>query len=108
MNFIDQVIISIYANNKYGIIKLSGLESLKSICFVKEEFIEMEKLIKKGNIERIKMFPENQPNTGEYLDVMEFKDQNQHRFIVTVYDNNMLEQDTQVIEIYPLKHFTTL
>ena len=70
--------------------------------FIREEYEQIEKLIKSDKIKGIIKINENQPRTGEYLDVMEFKDQNQKRYIVTVYDSNMLEQDPEVIKIYSL------
>ena len=96
------VIRNILANNQFNIEEVNNLESLKSICFFKEEYPIIESFIKEGNIEAIKTFSENKLRSGEYLDVMLFKDEKQKRYIVTVYDSDMLEQDPQVIEIYPL------
>ena len=101
-SFNEYVTRGILANNQFGIAEVNTLESLKSVFFVKEEYGKIEKFIKAGNIEAIKTFHEKQPRTGENLDVMEFKDQNEKKFIVTTYDSNLLEQDPQVIEIYSL------
>lgn len=92
----------ILANNQFNIKEIIDLESIKSIFFVQEEYSEIEKLIFQKDIEAIKSFNENQKRTGEYMDIMIFKDQAQSEYIVTVYDSNALEQDPQVIEIYRL------
>ena len=102
-SFDKYVVRDVLANNKYGITQIESLESLKSLFFVKEEYPHIEELIKTGNIEAITNLPQVPLQTGEYLDVILFKDQHQKRYIVTVYDSNALEQDPQVIEIYPLK-----
>lgn len=102
INFDSYVINSILINNKFGINEVNGLESLKSIFYVKEEYAAIENLIRSGNMEAIKLFNDNQSQTGEYLDILVFTDQNQKRYIVTVYDSNALEQDPQIIEIYKL------
>ena len=44
--------------------------------------------------------PDNQSQAGEYLDIMMFKDQDNKKYIVTVYDSIELSQDPQIIEIY--------
>lgn len=101
-SFDKDVVNGILAINQLGIIAVNDLESLKAIFFVKEEYSEIENLIKVGDIKSIKELPERQIRTGEYLDVMLFKDQYQREYIVTVYDSDALEQDPQIIEIYPL------
>jgi hypothetical protein len=94
------VIRNILVNNTFGITEVNDMESLKSIFFINEEYSEIERLIKSGNIEVIREIKESQPPTGEYLEIILFKDQNKKRYIVTVYDSNALEQDPQIIEIY--------
>jgi len=104
LNLFDGYVMrSILANNQFGITEVKNIESLKSISFIKEEYAVIENLIKNGDIEAIKTFSENQPRSGEYLMVMRFNDQTNKKYIVTVYDSDMLEQDPQVIEIYLLE-----
>jgi hypothetical protein len=93
---------SILANNEYGIESISGLHSIKSIYFNKNEYPKIEALIMNGQIESLKDFRENQLQEDDYLDVMLFSNQRNEKFIVTVYDSNALEQDPQVIQIYKL------
>ena len=96
------VIKSILANNPYGINEVNNIEGLKSRYFIREEYPEIEKLIRQGNIEAIKTLPDNKSEESEYLDVMIFTDQNKKRYAVTVYDSDELLQDPQIIEIYSL------
>src|SRR5262245_47246111 len=100
-SFDNYVIKGILANNEYGIKEVNELESLKSGYFVREEYGEIEKQIRGGNVEAIDLFFKDQIKSSEFLEIMKFKDQSQHVFIVTVYDNLELWQDPQVIEIYP-------
>jgi hypothetical protein len=101
-SFDEHVIRGVLANNRFGITYVNNLESLKSIFFVQEQYAELEKFIKSGNLKAIKAFNENQSRTGEYLEIMIFTDQSENRYCVTVYDSNTLEQDPQVIEVYQL------
>ena len=101
-SFDEYVIRGILANNQFHIKEVNNLVSLKSIFFIRDEYPIIEKLIKAGEVEAIKTFSENQPRTGEYVDVMLFGDQKQNNYIVTVYDSDQLEQDPQLIEIYAL------
>ena len=96
------VVKSILANNQYNIKEVSNLESIHSRCFIKIEYPHIESLIKEKNIEAIKKLHSNEYEADEYLDIMTFSDQNQSKYIVTVYDSDALEQDPQVIKIYPL------
>jgi hypothetical protein len=95
------VIKSIIVNNQFNIKEVNGLVSIKSMSFIKEEYLEIEKLIKQGNIDAVKQWPDSNCNTFEYLDVMSFLDQNGKSYIVTVYDSDELSQDPQIIEIFP-------
>lgn len=102
MNYNDYVIRGILATNQFGITEVCDLESLKTIFLVQEDYDTIENLIREGNIELIKSLPENQARTGQYLDIILFKNQDDKRYIVTIFDSNALEQDPQVIEIYSL------
>ena len=100
--FDTYVIKSILANNQFGITSVTEIRSLNTRYFIKDEYPEIEKLIKSKDIETIKSLPVNKSEMEEYIDVMLFKDQDLKEYIVTVYDSNALEQDPQVIEIYSL------
>ncbi len=102
MEYNNYFIRSILANNQFGITEVSNLQSVKTISLIKEEYKEIESLIKAGELAAIKTLHKDKPRTGEYLEVLEFNDQNGKKYIVTVYDSDALEQDLQVIEIYSL------
>jgi hypothetical protein len=101
-SFDEYVVRGILAVNKSDISEVNNLESLKSIFFISEHYTEIEQIIKTGQIDLLKAIPEDKPGSGEFLDIMLFEDQSHKRYIVTVYDSIVLEQDPQVIEIYPL------
>lgn len=100
--FNDFVINNVITNNKFGINEINKLENLASRLFLVEEYSDIEKLIGEGNIQAIKLLPDNNSQSGEYLDIYSFEDQNGNKYIVTVYDSIALEQDPQVIEIYKI------
>lgn len=100
--YLTYVIQGILSINKFGIKKVSNLLSLKTICFLQSEYKEIELLIKEGDIEGVKNFREDQPRTGQYLDIILFIDQDNKQYIVTIFDSEALEQDPQIMEVYPL------
>ncbi|GAB3926242.1 hypothetical protein [Mucilaginibacter myungsuensis] len=102
MEYDEYVVKSILANDQFGITAVTELDSLKVIYFVKEEYTAIEKLIQANDTEAIKMLSQNGSIGAEYLDLMLFKDQNAKPYLVTVYDSDALEQDPQVIKIYPM------
>jgi hypothetical protein len=102
ISFDKYVIKSILANNQFGIKEVNDLESLGSGFFIHEKYAEIDKLIREGNIHAITQLFKNQVKSAEFLEIMNFKDQNYSTFIVTVYDSNELSQDPQVIEIYKI------
>ena len=46
---------------------------------------------------------DNLGKVNEYLDIMIFKDQNNKTYTTTVYDNNELWQDPQIIDIFAMQ-----
>ena len=103
--FDSYVINSILANNQFGIKEVSELRSLNDRYFVTEEYSGIEGLIRNKDLEGIELLPNNESEEKEFkqfLHIMFFKDQNLIEYIVTVYDSIALEQDPQVIEIFPL------
>ena len=96
------------ASQIFDISLVSKLESLNTFYFVQEDYQYVEKLIKENNIKAIKELKADKPNTGEILDILFFENQNQEKFIVTIYDNNFLEQDPAIIKVYaldfPIRH----
>lgn len=97
--FEDYVEKSILTNNEFGIVKTNRFESVKSIFLDKGQYPHIVSLIQANDLSEIRKLPMG-TNTHEYLEIMQFEDQNQHLFFVTVYDSDALYQDPQVIDIF--------
>jgi len=102
MEYNNYIIRGVLANNQFGITEVNNIQSLKTISLIQEEYSEIEILIKAGDLAALKTLREDQSRTGEYLDILEFNDQNSRKYIVTIYDRDALEQDPQVMGIYSL------
>lgn len=103
MKYDDYIIRSILTNNQFGITIVNNLQSINSLYFVREEFPAIEKLIQSNDIKAIQNLSQNRVQTGEYLDIMSFTDQNGTFYVIAVYDSDALEQDPQTIKIYRIK-----
>jgi hypothetical protein len=100
----DQVVKKeILKKNNFDIRELRHFESIKSIIFVRSEYSKIKALIAEGNMEGVKKLPDSVINTNEYLDIIQVSDQNDKNYIVTIYDNNELWQDPEIIDIFPLE-----
>lgn len=93
---------SILANNSYGITEVRNVKSIVSMYFDKRRYAEVERIIKSGNIESLKDLENTGNPVTEYLDVLQFADQNDVLYAVTAYDSSDLWQDPQVIDIFKL------
>ena len=102
--FQEFVVKSIKANNDYGITEVSEFHDQCSGYFVKDDYLLIEDLVVKKKFEEIQLRFQRYliPEFREYLSVVLFKDQENSLFAATVYDNDALEQDPQIIEIYKL------
>jgi hypothetical protein len=99
--FITELILS---DSELDIKNVFELTSLKSVLFKEEQYAEIKQLIKKqdwNQIKGLKEIPDKE--FKEYLDIMRFKDQNHNEYVITIYDNDELFQDPQIIDIFPLK-----
>ena len=99
--FITELILS---DSVLAIKKVIELTPIKSVLFVEEQYPEIKRLIQKQEWKQIKE-REEKPDKEfkEYLDIMRFKDQHHNEYVVTIYDNDELFQDPQIIDIFPLK-----
>jgi hypothetical protein len=101
VTFDDCVIQNIITNNQFGISQVLLLKPLNSLFFNQEEYSKISKLMKEKDISSVEKFTTKFKNR-EYLEVMQFIDQNKKSYIVTIYDSQSLEQDPQVIEMFNL------
>ena len=99
-SFNDYVVSSLLENNEFGILKVKNLEEFYSCNFDNSVYPQIVALIKVGEFEKIKQSQHNTEATSEYLTIMRFTDQDNESYIVTVYDNDELWQDPQVIDVY--------
>lgn len=98
------VVKSILETNEFNIHEIHSLESIKARCFSREEYPDIERLIKLNNVDAIKKLPDNQGTANEYLDIVLFSDEKLNSYIATVYDSDELWQDPQVMQIYRLSN----
>lgn len=97
------IIKCILASNQFGITQVCGLVSIVLMNFVQKDYPEIRRMLQKKDIESLKKMADNLGKVNEYLDIMIFKDQNNKTYTTTVYDNNELWQDPQIIDIFPMQ-----
>lgn len=97
--FDSYVINTIIANNEFGITDVNSLKSIKSMSLDREQYPYIKKLIIEKKFDKITQLPFGR-NEFEYLEILEFLDQSHCKYIVTVYSNDALESDPQVIDIF--------
>lgn len=98
-SFEDYVEKSILINNEFGITKVNRLESVKSTYLNRDQYPQIVSLIQENNLSEIRQLPLGDI-TDEFLEIMQFEDQNQEHFVVTVYDSTAITQDPQVIDLF--------
>lgn len=97
--FETYVIDALLSNNNYGITEVNSLKGIKSIPFDKDVYMKIVEIILRREIDLLQNMPTSN-NSFESLDIMEFLDQNMKKYIVTVYSNDSLESDPQLIEVF--------
>ena len=100
--FDDYVIKGILSTNEFDIKQVLNLRTINTFWFSKAIYAEVEKSIKERNFKVLANGSIRDEKNSEYLTVMEFDNEIGNHFIVTVYDNDELWQDPQIIEIYPV------
>lgn len=102
-NLFDKYVIrSILGVNKNGIRAVHELESIFSGFYSFEDYQKIERLILNKDFLAIRQTKSEETNKDLFLEVMLFSDQDSRKYAVTVFDSIALEQDPQVIEIFPL------
>ena len=100
----DQIVtkeILLYKDLK--ITEVNNLESIQSLLFIHGQYQLIVSLIKDKDWESLKAITnENKTGFGEYLDIVKFSDQIKQSFVATIYDNDALWQDPQIIDIFSL------
>lgn len=99
----DLVIKAILLNKDFDVKEVNNLESIQSLFFDSEKYPTIIDLIKNKKIESLKEFEiENKSGFREYLDIIKFSDQSHKTYVATIYDNDELWQDPQIIDIISL------
>jgi hypothetical protein len=98
--FESYVIRSILVNNQFNIKDVTEIHEIRTMIFERNLYLAITDLIRNKQTELIKTVPDHPTRTFEYLTVMEFTDQDRKKYIVTVYDQDELWQDPQVIDIF--------
>lgn len=101
--FESYVMNSIIANNEFGITDVNSLKSIKSMALNREQYPYIKKLILEKNFDVLTQLPFGK-NEFEYIEILEFLDQSSCKYIVTVYSNDALENDPQVIDIFAISN----
>ncbi len=97
----DYVTRGVLANNDFDINEVNEIKYVKTMSFFFEEYPNIKEMIEKGELDKVIDLPSSQEDTIEILDIATFSDQHKRMFIVTIYDSLSLEQDPQIIEIFP-------
>lgn len=81
---------------------VSNLHCISSTFFEREKYPALFNLIKAGRIENLPTEMGNTVNkVREYLYVYSFVDQDQKRWLATIYDSDELWQDLELFDIIP-------
>lgn len=98
-----RVITSILADKESGIRQVNNFEHFSILIFDKEKYPEIINLINEQDWKALKKFDHpNRQGFKEYLIVIKFTDENQKLHVATIYDNDELLQDPQIIDIITL------
>lgn len=83
------------------ITQVKDITYFKLFDYTVENNSVVHNLLSENKISDLENLPSNEKrNTSEDLLVFKFQDQNNHLRIVTVYDNDELWQDPQILNIY--------
>lgn len=99
--FDDFVTKSILAKNKFRIIRVEDLASLKSFVFDQSLYQDVVNLVRRDELAQINALMDDE-HGDQFLEVMKFQDQNGYSYVATVFDSLELSQDPQIIEIFRL------
>lgn len=93
----------ILTNNVYGVTEVRDLKSIRSLLFDKENYPDVMRAIENKDWDSLQSFDGEKKNGfGEYLHIVTFSDQEGRAFAATVYDNDELWQDPELVDIIQL------
>ena len=99
----DKIILKLLLNDKNFVFKnITQVDTLFSLLFDSRKYPEIKSLIQKNDLVSLKGFDQHFSETfSEYLDVVQFADQDNKFFIATIYDSAELWQDPMILDIFP-------
>src|SRR3954470_20987982 len=89
---------NILANNEFGIKSFTDFKSLATGNVDSSYYSEIENFIKAGDFIAIDRLLDKIPRTVQYIDVIDFSDQDLKRYVARVYDSDALEQKPEVLK----------
>lgn len=97
------VIKQLTTTNSYGITQIRDFKTVKDLYFNKSIYPNIVDLIRANNLKTIEELDGREKKEfGEYLSIVTFVDQKDNKFAATIYDNDELWQDPEIIEIFKL------
>lgn len=98
----DKIVTKSIINHKdFKGVDVNNLASLHSIVFKMEDYSTIALLIKANKPGNIKSFEVTTPSDlREYLDIVQFSDENNKLYLATVYDSDAIQQDPEVLDIF--------
>lgn len=100
-NWDRKIVNTILAYKEYDIIEVREMETVKSLFYNINDYAQIKKLLDLKQHDLIFKIEQPGKESEEYLFVISFKDQNNRLFFATVYDNEELWQDPQIIDLFP-------
>jgi len=101
--FEEYVTETISSNKTFNIRQIKDLQNIKAMVLLRDQYPHIIELVKSGQIDLIKKLDNNENKGSEYLDIYIFNDQDNQKYIVTVYDSDELWQNPQLWDIFKLK-----
>ncbi len=97
------VIKQLTTKNNYGIVSVTGFRSIKELYFENSTYLKIVHLLKDNNFKAIEEFEQvERKSFREYLSLVTFSDQDERKYVMTIYDSDELHQDPEIIEIFLL------
>ena len=97
------VIMALLSSKDFDIKEIRNFESITSLLFDAKKYKQILDLITQKDWGNIKSLDSaEKTGFGEYLYVLKFSDQNEISYAVTIYDNDELWQDPEIIDIIRL------
>ena len=104
------VIQSILVSNSFGILGVIGMKSIRSMYFSKHTYASVVSHIQAENITALAEISDegSNPTFQEYLEIIQFEDQNALKYIATLYDSIELWQNPEITDVFRQNHWRSI